>query len=352
MKEEKEARPLAIYSRKSRFTGRGESIENQVEMCRRCLASRFGTEAAAAALVYEDEGYSGGNLERPRFKRMMSDAVCLPFRAIAVYRLDRISRNIGDFARLIQELDRLDVAFISVKEQFDTSSPLGRAMMYISSVFSQLERETIAERIRDNMRELAKSGRWLGGVTPTGFASQSFTLETADGKVKRCCRLREVPEEMAVVRLIFSVFLETQSLTQTEACLRRRGCLGKKGRGFSRFTIKAILTNPVYLRADAEAYAYLRAGETALFSGPEEFDGVRGVMVYNRTLQQPGRAHQIKPMTEWIVAVGQHPGVIPGRDWVAVQQILVGNRRRCGRGGDAAAAAPGPAARALCEYSK
>ena len=97
-----EERPLAIYSRKSRFTGRGESIENQVEMCRRYLASRFGEAAAARALVYEDEGFSGGTLERPRFKCMMSEAGRHPFRAIAVYRLDRISRNIGDFARLIQ----------------------------------------------------------------------------------------------------------------------------------------------------------------------------------------------------------------------------------------------------------
>lgn len=346
-----EERPIAIYSRKSRFTERGESIENQVEMCRRCLAVQFGQEAAADALVYEDEGFSGGNLERPQFKRMMSDALCRPFSAIAVYRLDRISRNIGDFARLIQELDRLGIAFISVKEQFDTSSPLGRAMMYISSVFSQLERETIGERIRDNMRELAKSGRWLGGVTPTGFASQSVTQRTAEGRVKRCCCLREVPQELAAVRLIFAAFLETHSLTRTEAELRRRGCLGKKGRGFSRFTIKAILTNPVYLRADPEAYAYLRESGAALFSGPDGFDGMRGVMAYNRTLQQPGKAHRPRPMTEWIVAVGQHPGVIPGRDWVAVQEVLARNRRRRGtRQAPAAAAEPQP--RALCEYSK
>ena len=346
-----EERPLAIYSRKSRCTERGESIENQVEICRRCLAVQFGAAAAADALVYEDEGFSGGNLERPRFKHMMSDALRRPFRAIAVYRLDRISRNIGDFARLIQELDRLGIAFISVKEQFDTSSPLGRAMMYISSVFSQLERETIAERIRDNMRELAKSGRWLGGVAPTGFASQSVSQKTADGKIKRCCRLREVPEETAVVRLIFAAFLETKSLTKTEARLVRQGCVGKKGVAFSRFTVKAILTNPVYLRADAEAYAYLRESGAGLFSGPDEFDGSCGVMAYNRTLQPPGKAHRPNPMPEWIVAVGRHPGVIPGRDWVAVQEILACNRRRYGRGKDTAAA-PVPGTDPFCEYSK
>ncbi len=101
------------------------------------------------------------------------------------YRLDRISRNIGDFANLIEELNELHISFISIKEQFDTSSPMGRAMMYIASVFSQLERETIAERIRDNMLELSKSGRWLGGNTPTGYTSESVSSVTIDGKVKK-----------------------------------------------------------------------------------------------------------------------------------------------------------------------
>lgn len=79
--------------------------------------------------------------------------------------MDRISRNIGDFAKLIEEFSHTQTTFVSIKEQFDTSSPMGKAMMYIASVFSQLERETIAERIRDNMLELSKTGRWLGGVT-------------------------------------------------------------------------------------------------------------------------------------------------------------------------------------------
>ncbi len=126
--------------------------------------------------MYEDEGFSGGNLERPQFRMMMRDAQKKNFAAIVVYRLDRISRNIGDFAKLIEELNTLKIAFVSIKEQFDTSSPMGRAMMYISSVFSQLERETIAERIRDNMHELSKTGRWLGGTTPTGMNRRASAM--------------------------------------------------------------------------------------------------------------------------------------------------------------------------------
>ena len=163
---------FAIYSRKSKFTEKGESIENQIEMCKQYLQLHYGEDAAKEALVFEDEGFSGGTLDRPCFKKMMEAANRESFSAIVVYRLDRISRNIGDFAKLIEQLNALGTGFISIKEQFDTSSPVGRAMMYISSVFSQLERETIAERIRDNMHELSKTGRWLGGITPTGYCSE------------------------------------------------------------------------------------------------------------------------------------------------------------------------------------
>ena len=134
---------IAIYSRKSKFTGKGESIGNQIELCKEYIRAHYGDDALEHLVVYEDEGFSGGNLNRPDFKKMMAAAKERKFKAIIVYRLDRISRNISDFSSLIEELARLDVAFVSIKEQFDTGSPMGRAMMYIASVFSQLERETI-----------------------------------------------------------------------------------------------------------------------------------------------------------------------------------------------------------------
>ena len=184
---------------------------------------------ADRALVFEDEGFSGGNLNRPDFKRMMEAARGHRFRAVVVYRLDRISRNIGDFSALIEELGRLGIDFVSIRERFDTASPMGRAMMYIASVFSQLERETIAERIRDNMRELAKTGRWLGGITPTGYASQAVKTVTVEGKSKRSCMLRLIPQEAETVRLIYALYRGSGSLTETEAELLRRHCRTKNG---------------------------------------------------------------------------------------------------------------------------
>ena len=106
-KDKPQAKQYVIYSRKSKFTGKGESIENQIELCRQYIAMHFGEEAAENVLVYEDEGFSGGNLERPQFKKMMKDSQKIAFAAIVVYRLDRISRNIGDFAKIIEEIRKL-----------------------------------------------------------------------------------------------------------------------------------------------------------------------------------------------------------------------------------------------------
>ncbi|WDU84245.1 recombinase family protein [Caloramator sp. Dgby_cultured_2] len=152
---------FAIYSRKSKFTEKGDSVENQVIMCKEFIEKNF--KDIESILVYEDEGFSGGNTNRPEFQRLLKDAKEKKFDVLICYRLDRISRNIAHFSLLINQLQELGISFISIREQFDTSTPMGRAMMYIASVFAQLERETIAERVRDNMLELAKSGRWLGG---------------------------------------------------------------------------------------------------------------------------------------------------------------------------------------------
>lgn len=322
---------IAIYSRKSKFTGKGESIGNQIELCKEYIRAHYGDDALDHLVVYEDEGFSGGNLNRPDFKKMMAAAKERKFKAIIVYRLDRISRNISDFSSLIEELARLDIAFVSIKEQFDTGSPMGRAMMYIASVFSQLERETIAERIRDNMHELAKTGRWLGGTTPTGFESEGEEKVTVDGKKKKTFKLKLVPQEAEIVRLIYDLFTETNSLTMTEAELMKRRIVTRNGNYFTRFSIKAILQNPVYMIADQEAYDYLTEKEADLFSDRAEFDGKHGIMAYNRTDQEKGKTTQYNPVNDWIVAVGKHPGLIPGKTWVRVQEALEQNKSKAFR---------------------
>ncbi len=319
---------IAIYTRKSKFTGKGESIGNQVELCKEYINAHYGEVALENIDVYEDEGFSGGNLNRPGFKRMMTAAKKHKFKTIIVYRLDRISRNISDFAGLIEELSKLDIAFVSIKEQFDTGTPMGRAMMYIASVFSQLERETIAERIRDNMHELAKTGRWLGGITPTGYTSEPVNNITIDGKLRKVYKLKLIPKEAEIIKLIFDLYLEFDSQTVTEAELIKRGIKTKNDKYFTRFSIKAILQNPVYMIADEEAFDYFVKVNSELCSEKNDFDGVHGIMAYNRTSQEKGKTTEFLPPSEWIVTVGLHPGIIPGKVWVAVQNSLERNKSK------------------------
>lgn len=322
---------IAIYSRKSKFTGKGESIGNQIELCREYVRNLYGEGSSECCVVFEDEGFSGGNLKRPDFQKMMAEVRRQKFRAIVVYRLDRISRNISDFTSLIDELTRLDVAFISIREQFDTSTPMGRAMMYIISVFSQLERETIAERIRDNMHELAKTGRWLGGNSPTGYESESVSKVMVDGKTRKACKLKPIPGEAETVKSIFDIYTSTDSLTATEAELLRCRLKTKNGKDFTRFAIKAILRNPVYMVADEDAYSYFAEKNADICFPKEAFDGSRGIMAYNRTDQEKGRTTVELPVSEWIIAIGEHPGFVSSKQWIGVQASLNRNKSKAYR---------------------
>lgn len=315
---------IAAYLRKSRFTEQGESIGSQAELCRNYIRIHFGAEARI--IFYEDEGFSGGDVHRPAFQRMMQAARAHALHAIVVYRLDRISRSISDFTPFIEELNRLNVAFLSIKEQFDTGTPMGRAMMYIASVFSQLERETIAERIRDNMQELAKTGRWLGGITPTGYASEHIKICLPNGRTKQSCRLRLIPSEAELVRQIYALFLSTGSLTATENELLRRTVLTKNSRPFTRYSIRSILQNPVYLTADRAAHAYFHRRHAEICTDLSNFDGLHGILAYRRTKQQRGKTAVLLPVSSWIISVGEHPGIIPSDSWLAAQAVLERNR--------------------------
>lgn len=322
-------RKIAIYSRKSKFTGKGESIGNQIELCRQSIHLSYPNISDEDILIFEDEGFSGGNTNRPQFQEMLNLCRQKEIRCIVCYKLDRISRNVSDFSALIDELNRLDVTFNSISEKFDTTSHMGRAMMYIASVFAQLERETIAERIRDNMLELAKDGRWLGGNPPTGYKSvETIGSVTIDGKKRKARKLEIIPKEAELVKLIYAKFLEFRSLTKTETYLLQNDYVTKTGKTFSRFAIKGILSNPVYLIADETAWNYFEIKEIDVFSEKSEFNGKYGIMAYNKTSQQVGRANEVRNMKDWIIAVGKHQGIISGHDWVEVQKLLEQNKSK------------------------
>lgn len=322
----KDNRKIAIYSRKSKFTGKGESIENQIEMCKNHILLTYPDTDKKDIIVYEDEGFSGGNTNRPEYQKMLGEIRNNNIKAVVCYRLDRISRNVGDFANLKKDFDEYDVDFISISDKFDTSTPAGIAMMMMVSVFAQLERDTIAERIRDNMHELAKSGRWLGGITPTGYKSQQIVGSvTIDGKTRKAFKLDIIPDEAEIIKLIFAKFIETNSLTQTETYLLQQHIKTKNGKNYTRFSIKAILQNPVYMTADEAAWDYFNNLNIDVYADKENFNGKYGIMAYNKTLQKTGKANQAKDYDEWIVAIGKHQPIITSNDWIKVQSLLAQN---------------------------
>lgn len=318
---------IAIYSRKSKFTGKGDSIENQIEMCKDYSYKHFNSTDDNIT-IYEDEGFSGGNVDRPQFKLMLKEAKNKKFDVLVCYRLDRISRNIADFSILIEELQESDIAFISIREQFDTSTPIGRAMMYIASVFAQLERETIAERIRDNMLQLAKTGRWLGGITPTGFESKEVTHLDPSGKERKMFKLTPIGEELQTVKLIYSKFLELDSLTQLETFCIQNDIKTKNDIDYSRFSLRNILTNPVYAAADKDIYDYFVDNDYEVYADLNEFTGDKGIMAYNKTIQRKNTSNKVRNSSEWVVAVGQHPPLIKSKDWIRVQDMIDKNKSK------------------------
>lgn len=316
---------IAIYSRKSKFTGKGDSIDNQIELCREYVKYHFPDAEPSDIVTFEDEGFSGKTLDRPQFQKLMRMQEAKPFEVLIVYRLDRVSRNVGDFAKLIEKLNRSGTAFVSVKEQFDTSTSMGRAMMNVSAVFAQLERETIAERVRDNMYLMAKDSCWTGGTTPLGYVSEK--VEYSDGdKTRSYFRLAVEESEAAIVQLIFSQYLKTHSCRAVEYHLFEAGYRTRKGVLFDDVAVRRILTNPVYCAVDDDSIAFFEGKQCEVIATKGR-NGEVGFMPYNRTNQ----LRELQAMDKWLVSAGAHKPLISSDDWIRVQKLLAGNSAEYGK---------------------
>lgn len=329
---------IAIYSRKSKYTEKGDSIGNQIELAKEYIKAHYPSDQYEVEIKeYEDEGFSGGNIDRPQFRNFLKEQRENPYNVLICYRLDRISRNIANFSNLMEELTSVNTSFVSIKEQFDTKTPMGRAMMYIASVFAQLEREVIAERIRDNMLELAKTGRWLGGDTPTGFKSERYELiqvcETAENsdniletKAKKACKLVTDNEEKDLIIFLYNKYLELKSLSQLEYYCLVNNVKTKREKNFSKFTLRTILSNPVYVKNDLEVLKFFNEKGINIYAeqdGRDKFDGKYGLLAYNKRKNSKLK----KNFEDWIVAVGLHEGFIEGQKWVQVQRTMEANRQ-------------------------
>lgn len=308
----------AIYSRKSLFTGKGDSIENQIELCKNYLEKYY--PDITEFKVYEDEGFSGGNTNRPKFQQLLKDIKNKEINILICYRLDRISRSVADFSNTYNLLEENNVAFISIREQFDTTTPMGKAMLYISSVFAQLERETIAERVRDNMLQLAKTGRWLGGQEPFGFKAERISYIDENFNERSLMKLSPLKEELKIVKIIFDKYKETNSITQVTYFLQDNFYKGKNGGEWGSTQVQRILSSPLYVKSDEQTHNYLKSLGMNVYGDPNG----NGYLSYNKTKKMIID----RDITEWILSVSNHKGVISSTDWLKTQSILEKNKHK------------------------
>lgn len=318
---------IAIYSRKSKWTGKGDSVENQIIMCKEYISMFIEGDEKAEIIEYEDEGFSGKNTKRPQFQKMMRDMQERHYDYLVCYKLDRLGRNLADLANLMEDLAKRETSFISIKEKFDTTTPIGKAMLYFSGVLAQMEREQIAERVKDNMIMLARSGRWLGGNTPLGYSSVKVEKEVSALKKKSMFCLEQNPDEIDLVRFIFNYFMEKRSLTKTLKYLMSNNMRTRNGNEFSISGIRDILTNPVYCIADQEAYQYFYDLGCQVCIDQDELDHETGLMSYAKTTSVRYR-NQNTSCETWIISKGRHRGIITGKEFVYVQQLLESNKSK------------------------
>lgn len=313
---------VAIYSRKSKFTGTGDSVENQIQMCRDHLAYLY-RDKPYTVTVYEDEGYTGKNTNRPMFQQMMKSIEQREIDIIICYRLDRLSRSVSDFSILLDTLSKYGVEFISVSENFDTSTPMGRAMINIASVFAQLERETIAERVKDNKILIAKTGRWQGGRPPLGYKTVTYTAQDTDGKNRTCYYLQEDEgsERLEMVKHLFDKFLELKSITQLETYLLKNRMWTINENEYTSTVLKQILINPVYATNHPAVYDYFSKTNCVIANPREEFDDTVGMMGYGKTASDSCNRRR-NPLDDWLISFGKHKGIISGELWVQIQNIM------------------------------
>ena len=292
------SRHYAVYARQSVDKTDSISIETQIE---RCLF-----EAGDAPYeIYSDRGYSGKNTDRPQFQQMLKAVRRGEICCVVCYKLDRCSRSILDFSQLMNLFQQHDVAFISCTEKFDTTTPMGRAMLNICVVFAQLERETIQQRITDAYHSRCKKGYFMGGRAPFGYSVIPCYLEG-----KKTSRYETVVEEAEILKQIYSIYqLPDASLADVVLGLKALNITNpRRSDGlWVRPHIARMIKNPIYVMADAQIYDYyMRMGSVA--DNPrEDYIGFNGCYLYNIE-------------NEKHLVLAPHQGIIPPDIWLRCQK--------------------------------
>ncbi len=306
---------IGIYPRKSVYRDNSDSVSVQVQLCKDYAGIVFKDKDIEFHIYDKDEGFSGKNTNRPSFREMMEDVESGKLDAVMVYKLDRISRNVQEFSAMYEVFQQHNVSFISVKESFDTGTPMGRTVMYILAAFAQLERENTSERVADNMKALGSSGKWTGGKLPAGMTSVRRKIGD-----KEHSYLAVDEHTIGNVKLLYRLMCDGYTITKVERYCRDHGIRTQSGKFFSTSQIYNIISNPVYCQNSMEAYYYFKDLGCAL-PDPSAFDGSRGLIGYGRT-KTATVSQKRQKASSWSISVGIHDYVIPAAEWIAAQQML------------------------------
>lgn len=263
----------AIYARQSVDKADSVSIESQIEYC---VYETHGEPYK----VYFDKGYSGKNTARPQFQSMLQDVKQGSIKRVICYKLDRCSRSILDFTRLMELFQKYNVEFVSCTEKFDTSTPMGRAMLNICIVFAQLERETIQQRIFDAYHSRCKHGFFMGGRIPFGFRLISHEISG-----KKSAAYAPVQDEVNILKRMYSSYSQpTTSLSDVVSDLNRANIPNPKRTDgiWVRSHIGRMLKNPIYVKADEAIYHYFKDSGANICNDIDSFIGYNGCYLYHK----------------------------------------------------------------------
>lgn len=257
----------AIYTRKSSEEGLDmefNSLDAQREACEAYVASQRSEGWAAIRERYDDGGFSGGTLERPALKQLLSDIEAGLIDVIVVYKIDRLSRSLMDFAKLVEVFDRNNVTFVSVTQSFNTTTSMGRLTLNILLSFAQFEREVIGERIRDKFAASRKRGMWMGGFVPMGYDVKDRKLVVNEA-------------EAQTVRMIFERFAALGSASTLARALLAERVHNKRGKQIDKGFIYKLINNRVYL-GEAVHKGSSYPGEHEAIISQELWDSVHAIL--------------------------------------------------------------------------
>lgn len=276
----------AIYTRKSSDEGLDQtfnSLDAQREACGAYITSQVHEGWKLVPGRYDDGGFSGGNMSRPGLQHLLAEIAAGKVDVVVVYKIDRLTRSLADFARMVELFDKHDVSFVSVTQSFNTTSSMGRLTLNVLLSFAQFEREVTGERIRDKIAASKAKGMWMGGLPPLGY-------DLPQGK-SRTLVVNEA--EAATVRLVFEAYLKLGSVNALEAWLKAEGQLSKNYTSRSGKTIGGVPFN--------------RGALYHLLRNP----------IYRGMIRHRGQLHQ-----------GQHPAILDAALFDEVQATLEAKRRR------------------------